>query len=257
MTLIALCSASGAPGVTCSALALASQWPGPGRPIVVEADPKGGDLALRFGLAQKPGLLAWAAAARRGDIPSPLSHVQRLPGGPRVLLAPPGHEQTRAALELLVCHPGARELWTAGEFGGQLVLLADVGRLGAEQDVQAMLLGAADTVLLVCRPEMEAIAHVEARQEALCELVGDRLRTLVIGSRPYRKAEIDAALQSDCLVLPHSPAETLGLLGEPSARWLPMRRRLRTAARRLAEQLSAEIAVRGGAVPANAGGEHG
>lgn len=70
MALVTICSSKGAPGVTSTALALASVWPI--SVTLVEADPTGGDLALRVRLASggemapRPSLLDLALAVR-GD----------------------------------------------------------------------------------------------------------------------------------------------------------------------------------------------
>src|SRR4051794_37722833 len=66
--LVTLFSAKGSPGVTSSALVLASVWPRPC--VLVEADPSGGDLAYRCRgsvgepLAAASSILALASAAR-------------------------------------------------------------------------------------------------------------------------------------------------------------------------------------------------
>ncbi len=49
--LVAVASVKGSPGVTTLCVALAACWPDPAGAIVVEADPAGGDVAMRFGLA--------------------------------------------------------------------------------------------------------------------------------------------------------------------------------------------------------------
>src|SRR4051812_43116182 len=68
--MIALTSAKGSPGVTSTALALATAWP---RPVVVaECDPSGGDVVAGLLRAeQNPvgGLLQLALAARRALTP--------------------------------------------------------------------------------------------------------------------------------------------------------------------------------------------
>ena len=66
---VALCGDKGSPGVTTTALALASAWAG--HAVVVEADPAGGDLAIRLhpegsALPETPTVLSVATAAR-GD----------------------------------------------------------------------------------------------------------------------------------------------------------------------------------------------
>ena len=66
MAIITLVSASGAPGVTTTALALAVRWP---RPVMlVEADPRGGSSILAGffkGTIDQPGLLQLVVAERQ------------------------------------------------------------------------------------------------------------------------------------------------------------------------------------------------
>src|SRR4051812_29041479 len=65
--LVALCSDKGSPGTTTASVALASCWPSPA--AVVEADPYGGDLAIRIRtetgavLPETPTVLTLATAA--------------------------------------------------------------------------------------------------------------------------------------------------------------------------------------------------
>jgi hypothetical protein len=66
MPLIALASVKSSPGVTTTALALASMWKTAPRRQLVEADPGGGDLGLWLGLPADSGLAGLAAAARHG-----------------------------------------------------------------------------------------------------------------------------------------------------------------------------------------------
>ncbi len=100
--LLALGSVKGSPGVSTLALALAACWPPPMTRLLVECDPAGGDLAVRFQLPLSPGLISLAAQARGpANVKLLAEHAQRLPGGLRVLGAPPGTEQARAAVRTL------------------------------------------------------------------------------------------------------------------------------------------------------------
>ena len=65
MSLVALVSAKGSPGVTTTALALAGTWPENRRVLLAELDPAGGDLAPRFGLHADPGVVQLGSAFRR------------------------------------------------------------------------------------------------------------------------------------------------------------------------------------------------
>ncbi|HET6918671.1 MAG TPA: hypothetical protein VFI46_04305, partial [Jiangellaceae bacterium] len=68
--MVGVCSDKGSPGSTTTALVLASAWPE--HAVVVEADPQGGDLAIRLrrhggaALPEVPTVLTVATAARRG-----------------------------------------------------------------------------------------------------------------------------------------------------------------------------------------------
>lgn len=63
--LIGLCSLKSSPGVTTTAIALAAAWPvNAPRPTIIEADAHGGDIAVRFYVAEDPGLQSLAAASR-------------------------------------------------------------------------------------------------------------------------------------------------------------------------------------------------
>jgi len=63
VTLVAMCSLKGSPGVTTAALGLAAGWPSAEQPVVVECDPAGGDLLGRFRLETAPGLMDWSGDA--------------------------------------------------------------------------------------------------------------------------------------------------------------------------------------------------
>ena len=75
--------------VTTTVLALAARWPAHREPLVVEADPAGGDLVARLtsldgergGLRDTPSTVQLAASARSGlSDQTVLEHLQRLPG---------------------------------------------------------------------------------------------------------------------------------------------------------------------------------
>lgn len=158
--LIALASAKGAPGVTTTARVLASIWPSDS--ILVDADPAGGDTAL---LSRSPahepldperGLLSLAVAARRGTDQAPVGpHLQLTDGGLDVLCGVNRPEQVAGMGpvwttigEILVRQPGA--------------VVADVGRLAVGSPVTP-LVTAADVLLFVVRPQVEAYAHLRER----------------------------------------------------------------------------------------------
>ena len=93
MTLIAVASFSGSPGVTTAALGIAACWPAGADPLLAEADPSGGDLQAWFGLPDTPGMVSLAAAARRGQQPGPAGRPRRPPARRPAGAARPGRRQ--------------------------------------------------------------------------------------------------------------------------------------------------------------------
>jgi hypothetical protein len=195
MPLIALASVKSSPGVTTAALALASAWPAGPRRLLVEADPSGGDLGPWLGLPAAAGLAGLAAAARHGhEADLAWRHARELAGGVYLITAPAGAEQAAACVAALTIANLAGELAGAPE-----PVLADCGRLypgSAALSVAA----AASVTLLVARPWVSELAHLEPRIRGL-EQAGLRLALLLVdgGRRPpgepsYPASEITAAL---------------------------------------------------------------
>ncbi|OIV35653.1 hypothetical protein BIV57_20480 [Mangrovactinospora gilvigrisea] len=165
MALIVLAADKGSPGVTTSALALASVWP---RPVVTaECDPAGGDLVYRLPdahgnpLNPQRGMLSLAADARKGLTPDRLTqHVQALHGGLGVIVGTAGAEQSA----------GLGSLWP--ELGPAFArmpgfdVFADCGRVGPDSPT-LQLMPYADAVVLIARVEAEQVAHVRDRAAAL------------------------------------------------------------------------------------------
>jgi hypothetical protein len=195
MPLIALASVKSSPGVTTAALALASAWKTAGRQLLVEADPSGGDLGLWLGLPAAPGLAGLAAAARHGhDAGLPWRHARELPGGTHLITAPAGAEQAAACVAALTAAGLPQELASDPE-----PALADCGRLYPGSPALAVAAAAAVT-LLVVRPRVSELAHLEAAVRGL-EQAGLRLALILApdGRRPpagpsYPAGEIAAAL---------------------------------------------------------------
>jgi hypothetical protein len=189
--LVVVGSVKGSPGCTTLALGLAACWPRGERlpaPLVVEADPAGGDVAARFGLPESPGLVSLAAAARRPASPQVLGEcLQILPGDLHVVVGPAGAQQAAAAVGLFA-GKGAG-LLRAGMGAAGSVLL-DVGRFQSET---ADLVGAADRLLLVTRGEAEALAHASGKVEEY-RSAGRTVELVVVGKSPYPVAEISSVL---------------------------------------------------------------
>ena len=187
MTVIALASARGAPGVSTTAAAVAAVWPARRRVVLVEADAAGGVLAARYGLSAERGLVSLGTALRRGaDAAAIWEHTQVLPGGVQAVLAAPAGEQVRATLQLC----GARLPEVLGGTDADVVI--DVGRLGVSP-ATAQLAGAADALVILARPRVEELAAVAA---CAAQLRSGRAEVWLapVGDRPYPPAEVAAAV---------------------------------------------------------------
>src|SRR6516162_3108408 len=162
MPLIALASVKSSPGVTTTALALASAWKNAERRLLAETDPSGGDLGLWLGLPANAGLAGLAAAARHGhDAGLPWRHARELAGGAHLITAPAGAEQAAACVTALAAAKLPQELAAGPE-----PVLADCGRLYPGSPALAVA-AAAVVTLVVVRPQVSELAHLEPRVRGL------------------------------------------------------------------------------------------
>lgn len=157
MALLTLTSASGAPGVTTTALALAHAWP---RPVVlVEADPVGGSTLLagylRGRIPHNRGLIDLAMAHRQNRLADTLRAVTvDLPDTTIKLI--PGARSHAQALTVAGIHDAlANALKDLSRTGTDVIV--DAGRLGMA-GYPTPLLRSADIALLVARTTLPAIA---------------------------------------------------------------------------------------------------
>jgi hypothetical protein len=172
-------------GATTTALALGRAW---ARPVlVVEADPAGGDLAARYGVATSPGLVDLAAAP--GSHPAALVAMAQDLGGVRAVVAPVGAEATQAALEAL--GPGLGWLWTAGD---EVDVIVDCGRLPLPPSPLAALVEAATLLMFVTRPTAPGVVSLRHRLSSLPPGLRERSVAVVVGDRPYGADEVAAVL---------------------------------------------------------------
>lgn len=208
MAVITLCSASGSPGVTTTAVGLAMCWPRP--VLLVEADPTGsnGLLAGIFRGARdyEAGLLELAASPLA--IADALRDVVRPIEATKVSYVVGTQNHSQAA--------GLRDLWAPLaeamadlERNGQDVLV-DAGRLGLVGSPEP-LLAWADITLLVTRSTLPALAGARTWAEELLTPSGTTWRepgVLVVGpGQPYRPKEVTKALGLPVVAtLPDDPA---------------------------------------------------
>jgi cellulose biosynthesis protein BcsQ len=175
MTLVAIASAKGAPGVTTLTVALAALTSGA---VAADLDPDGGDLALRYraedGVPLDPdtGLLSLAASLRRDqtgvvDATEPVEeHLQIAAGGLAVLVGVAAPDQALGLGPLW--SPLARALSETGR-----LVFADCGRVGPSAPTMPVLLQA-DAVILLARAELEELAHLRERLRYLSAVLPAR-----------------------------------------------------------------------------------
>jgi len=193
VTVVALASVKGSPGVTTAALALAARWPAGRKVLLVEADPFGGDLAPRYGATVTGGLASLLAAARRELTPEAVwDHVHELPGGMAVLFGLAGVRQAAAN----------ENVWPAiatALAGLAADVVVDAGRLLPQfAGGVGAILGQANALIVVCGSTLEAIVHLQNALPAIvAERRGRQLLVVPTGSFGYSADDIAGTLEVD------------------------------------------------------------
>jgi hypothetical protein len=263
MTLYALVSAGGAPGVTTTSLALALGWPS--QVIVAECDPSGGDvLAGLFGghLPANTGLLSLAIEAGRSCDAAVRALWDQLidldEERSRFLLA--GISDPRQAIALAPSWPALAAALAAVPAD----VIADCGRLDAAPAV-APVLAAASLVALVLRPSLRQVSKAKRRVDLLTELFGgrERLVLLIVGDGTHAAREVSRALGVPVAAVLPEDRKTASVLSDGSGgrRGLaarPLVRAATAAGRALREALApAQPVLAGAAVSSGPGGNPG
>ncbi len=209
MSVLALASVAGAPGVTTTAVALALAWP---RPVVlVEADPIGASAVLpgllRGGARHDRGVLDAAVAARSGALTAALPELLiALPGGQARLLA--GLARPEQAATMTRSWPVLAPALAEASAVLDLDVIIDVGRL-SQAGAALPALGTAEKVLAVTRTTLPALHVLRAWLPTLRSALVDqtRLGLLLVGEgQPYRAGEITRTLDVPVTaVLPEEP----------------------------------------------------
>jgi hypothetical protein len=194
MSLFALVSPGGSPGVTTTALALALAWPS--QVIVAECDPSGGDvLAGLFAghLSGRSGLLPLAMEAGRGPEAAAAALWRELIDldheRSRLLLA--GISDPRQAAAIASSWPALAAALAAVPAD----VVADCGRLDAAPATAPVLM-AANLAVLVLRPSLRQISKSRQRIEMLTDMLGStrRLVLLLVGEGTHSAREVAKVL---------------------------------------------------------------
>lgn len=238
MTEIAFLSAKGSPGVTTTVCALGAVWSDEREPVVVECDPSGGDVAVRFGLRPEPGLTTFVLGMRQGADQRKLEdHLQRLPGGLSVILGAVGSD---------VCAAADRELAGADlDSFPDLDLLWDCGRFDRSAAGALRVIARADLAVLVGSPCSGTVAHGQAVVRQLKALPGfdlSRLEFLAIGDGDFTDSEVAESLELNVLGRLPWDSRAAAVIGGNSA---PPRTLARSALIAQARVVSAAVMKRG------------
>ncbi|WP_168801724.1 hypothetical protein [Glycomyces buryatensis] len=226
--------------MTATSLALAAWWPDGQTAGVVEVDPTGGDVAARWGVPFRPGLVEVAAAADAGGVgEEPLvygvQHLEVVGRRVGVVCAPPGGRQVAAALPV-VSPPASKALNPAAG-----VALADVGRLWPESPVWNLVEYAEVAVLLV-EGSVSAVAHMRSHLAGLSARRAGPVLVVCAGGE-YLPSEVAAALAE------YERAEVLGAMPAPEVVYGAVRGRARRRAAKEWARLASTVAERLRSVP--------
>jgi hypothetical protein len=200
MTVIALTSARGAPGVTTTTLALALVWPRPC--LLLEADMAGSSSILagylRGSVRHDKGLVDLAVAHRRDGLVDGLQRASIPLLGSQARLVAGLTGPAQAGTMQPVWEPIAAVLRGLGRTGTDVLI--DAGRVGAVGGPTA-LLRHADLTLLTTRSTLPAIAATRARATQMRGDLAtngtgeDALWLLLVGEgQPYSAGEIHDAV---------------------------------------------------------------
>ncbi|WP_051326202.1 hypothetical protein [Glycomyces tenuis] len=172
-------------------MGLATHWPDNRRPVVVELDPEGGDIAGRWQVHPEPGLADVAAAVASTVDAGPeflsagLQPIEAAGAVVEVVCAPPGGQVVRQALPLLTA-PGSKVLNPA-----EGVVIADLGNLYAVSPAWQAL-AAADAVVLVVEGTLAHLAHLRSRlDEAETQARLGSRAALAVAEADYTAAEVE------------------------------------------------------------------
>ena len=227
MTVVALASVKGSPGVTTAATAIAASWPVGRKVLLVEADPFGGDLAPRYGSSVTGGLASLSVAARRTLTPEAVwEHTGELPGGLPVLFGLTNVNQA-------VANENAWPAIASALAGLDADVVIDAGRLLPDFGGGIRhLLARADIVAVLFAPTLEAIVHLRDMLPSLAAEVRDRRLVVVpTATAGYSAAEIGGTLSVGVgPAMPDDPHAAEALANRRSVRRLERTRLLRWAA---------------------------
>lgn len=237
MTVVALGSVKGAPGVTTLACLVGAAWPPDRAVMVVECDASGGDLAARFRLASRIGWPSLLAAARRARETVPIaSHLQQIPGGVDVLV---GASQLPSAEVITELAPSLVRADSA--LDAPRDVLVDLGRLSQRDGRAAAWLDLADSFVLCVGGDAASLVQVRDRVLADLSPWSHRVGLAVVGDQDYTRAEMERFTTVPVLVeIPSDPRSAAPVAGRRGGKRRLSRSVLLARTARLASTLALE-----------------
>lgn len=166
---VAVTSFGGSPGVTTTTLALAAAWPASRRVTVVEADPRGSSVAIRFGLHGTGSVSSVLIDERHTlTLDGMAGHAQLLPTGVfgrEIECLVGGRPYQRG--------PDVRRLWQGfcDAARGSRDFVVDLGRFDPDASTQPIL-ERAEQVFVLVRPDLESIGFAKSALPRFSEARG-------------------------------------------------------------------------------------
>lgn len=249
MSIIVLCSASGSPGVSTTALGLALAWPRP--TLLIEADPTGASAMLTGYLRQYapngiPSVFDLAVQHRQTGVIPPVREAALEVPETTIRLLSGIRNHTHAATVAGLWGPMTAQLQDLNSAG--IDVIVDLGRLGLLGSPTS-LINAADLNLLVTRSTLPALAPAKHWASELSAMVGGpasfRAGLLIVGAgHPYKADEIAKQLAlpaTTTLPLDPTTAEVFHLGHKPGRRFdrSPLYRSLPPAVAAIQKQIAA------------------
>jgi len=208
---IALCSITGSPGVTTTAVGLALCWSRP--TVLLEADPTGSSAILagylRGQLVPPDALIELVVAHSQGRLRAQISQVILTLPNSQVSLIPGPRSHTQPGALSGLWDPLLAALKDLSSTGQDTII--DLGRLGHEGSATPIVYGA-DLTLVVTGSDLVSLSGARSRVSALRDQFGElgssqTLGLVVVGpGRPYSAKEIGDVLQLPVVAtVPHEP----------------------------------------------------
>lgn len=201
--LVAVWGPAGAPGRSTVALGLASAAAAQGvDTVLLDADTYGGSQGQALSvLDDVSGLVAACRAANTGRVTEVVDHLLEIEAGLRLLTGLPRADmwpQVRTgALDLVLGRLRADAALLVADVGSALE--AGTGSAAHRDQTTLQVLGEADAIIAVGRPDPVGLARLVRGLHDLSEVVPGRVPTLVVNmTRPslgWREREVDATLQ--------------------------------------------------------------